>query len=214
MNKFKRLIIALQNGDNLFWDGDSIRDENGTPVKCDESNLDWNDLEHLELGKCGELYAQYVLSGLGMTTFEALVDDHGVDLIAGNINCFIKVQVKTIRYDHYSFIKEGNPPIDERFFLLYIRVIDGGKPKGYFFPMNFIVNKLKKYNSKYGCFSYHKYIGKKSHPEYGISAAKMYFDDEKYEDKNDDFKAEEYCVSDGWNIKSDRFAKLIAMNKM
>lgn len=212
MNKFEQQILALQSGEKIFENGKTIITEDGNKVQYEHMELDWNDISPLTMGKCGELYAQYILSILGCNTYEALVDDHGVDLIAEFNKTYYKIQVKAIRNENYTYIKENNPVINDKFFLMYIRVSNIGIPKAYLFPMNYIINRIgKEDKAQYICFSYHKYIDKVSHPEYGISASKKHFeccDESGLNNANVSY----FCVANGWEIIAKRFMDIINMN--
>lgn len=210
---YKQLILLLQSGEKIFINCERKINESGEikiPI-CE--NFGWNSVGALTLGKCGELYAEYILNCLNCATYESVVDDHGVDLIAEYNNSYFKIQVKTIRDNNYTFIREGNPVIDKDFYVFYNRVSDNGQPKAYFFPMNYVLGRINdSENKQYICFKYREYKDKASKPEFGISATQKLFDehsDSVISMENVDY----YCVADGWDIKSERFDKIIQMNQ-
>lgn len=208
MNKLKQLILCLQTEKDIFCNGDSIVNEKGKSIVFEEEKLFWNEMKALQLGKCGELYAQYVLEGMGCVIYESIVDDHGVDFLAKYNDFFYRVQVKTIRKKNYTFIRKNNLPIDFSFYVFYIRVSDNGIPVAYFFPMNYIIRQIPEEGEnkcKFKCFTDREYISKESKPEYGISGANKYFCTEG--DDSVDF----YCIARGWELMADRFS--LIMNK-
>ena len=154
----------------------------------------------MTLGKIGELYAKFIICQLCCTTYDALVGDHGVDLIAKYNNKYFKIQVKTIRNNNYTFVKKDNSIIDEKFFIFYIRVSEEGRSMAYLFPMQKIVNRLGNINgSKYMCFSYHDYLNCPS--KYGVSAASKYFGDNT--SSLNDGCVSHYLISEGWSYYKD-----------
>ena len=63
LNRLQQEILAIQTKKPIYV-GRDIIGEDGSEVKPDKP-LDWRDLPALLLGKCGELYAQYVLEYCG-----------------------------------------------------------------------------------------------------------------------------------------------------
>lgn len=202
----RELITSLQVEKNIYYDGETMITEEGINVNICEKEINWNSVGSLTLGKIGELYAQYILRQFGCTTYEALVDDHGVDLIAKYGDKYFKIQVKTIRNNNYTFVRKDNPIIDEIFFVFYIRVSEEGIPMAYLFPMKKIVDRLgNKKGSKYMCFSYHDYLNCPS--EYGISAASKFFDDNG--SSLTDECSTYYLIAEGWDFNKKQFEKIV-----
>lgn len=128
----------------------------------------WSKLNHLQLGKCGELYAAIKLTEKGFDVYQSFIDDHGVDLIAIKDKKVYYVQVKTVRIGTYSFIRKNKLEDMENTIICYIQVVDDN-PHFYCFPATVWKSAIPEQP-----FSNRDYDGLKSQPEYGISGAKKH----------------------------------------
>lgn len=203
---FQNRILNLQSGEIVFYNRESVINESGKEIKSLSNTMNWNNLESLKLGKCGELYAEYIFSCLGCMVYEPMVDDHGVDLLIKHNMDFYRVQVKTVRNYNYTFIKKDNPPIDTTYYLLYVRVLEDKEPQAYLFPMKYVLDKLGRNDgAKHLCFTYREY----TNPEIGISSAKKYFEENNGEEESTSM----YCISNDWNYYKEKFEAILGLNK-
>jgi len=68
-------------------------------------NLEWFQLNSLQLGRYGEYYAKMEFASYGMDVYTSEVDDHGVDFVAKTKSGkFIEIQVKSIRVEKTGYV--------------------------------------------------------------------------------------------------------------
>lgn len=173
LNRLQQEILAIQTKKPIYV-GRDIIGEDGNEVKPDKS-LDWSNLPALLLGKCGELYVQYVLEYCGYRTYTSSVDDHGIDLLAMDSKGKVyKIQVKTVTAGSYTFIKKKH--FDEDLIVFYVRIVNN-RADLYIYHCNDFPPAVA--DAVRAQFSYHSFSGEgqKSDPEYGISGANKYYDD-------------------------------------
>lgn len=180
MNDDRRLkclqqeILAIQMKKPIYV-GREIVDEDGNEVKPDVP-LDWSNLSAQSLGKCGELYARFILEFCGYRTYTSSVDDHGIDLLAKDANDKVfKIQVKTVTAGSYTFVREKH--FDEDLIVFYFRIV-GKRANLYIYHRADFPEAVLDGSVVCDQFSYHSYHGDgyKSAAEYGISGAKKYYD--------------------------------------
>ena len=125
-------------------------------------NLNWDDLSSQQLGRYGEYYAMMEFTSYGLEVYRSEVDDHGVDFIAKNKSGKIyEVQVKSVRNNSYTFIRNNKIELDDNHLVFYIRFNDGELPDCYVFPATVWNNPNEVFKSR----DYSK-------PEYGINMCK------------------------------------------
>lgn len=172
LNRLQQEILAIQTNKPIYV-GRDIIGEDGSEVKLDKP-LDWSNLTQQYLGKCGELYAQYILEYCGYHTYTSSVDDHGIDLLAMDEDGKVyKVQVKTVTAGSYTFIRDINFPKD--LIVFYFRIVNNRADAYIYHRNDFPSDDADAVSAQ---FSYHSFSGEgqKSDPEYGISGANKYYD--------------------------------------
>lgn len=134
-------------------------------------NTKWSNLSSQQLGKYGEYYAKMEFASYGFDVYTSEVDDHGVDFVAkGRDGLFYEVQVKAVRNENYTFIKQDKIVLDDRHLICYLRFVDGALPECYVFPATVFINPDG------SIFSFREYEGLKSKPEYGINFSKKNYE--------------------------------------
>lgn len=126
-------------------------------------NLNWSQLNHLQLGRYAEYYAKMEFASYGFDVYTSEVDDHGVDFVAKYNGVFYEIQVKAVRLDNYMYIRKDKIMLDDKFLICYLRFQDGFLPDVYVFPSTV----WKTPNALFVDYSYDK-PELKSKPEYGI----------------------------------------------
>ena len=172
LNRLQQEILAIQTKKPIYV-GWNIIGEDGSEVKLDKP-LDWSNLTQQYLGKCGELYAKYILEYCGYHTYTSSVDDHGIDLLAMDEEGKVyKIQVKTVTAGSYTFIRKKH--FAEDLIVFYFRIVDDRADAYIYHRYNFPPAGSDAVSAQ---FSYHSFSGKgqTSDPEYGISGAKKYYD--------------------------------------
>lgn len=208
----KRVLLTVQNNPDEFIcyneKTNEIISENGRTLAEPQSDImNWKRLmsDSLKLGKCGELYAQYLLETMGYEVYHPFVDNHGIDLIATKSDgSKLLVQVKTVKEGNYSFVQRDNFYRDDNFVVFYIRVDKDGVPYVFVYPSKVWPEESEsEITSSYdGRFTYHPYAedDQKSKAEYGISGANKFysFDDE-------------FCVNTGsfWNVNKEKLNRIV-----
>lgn len=198
-------IYLNQAEDKIFKLTEDMNcDETGINlVDSKNANIDFSKIrdDKLHLGYVGELYAQYIMQSLGYEVFPALVDDHGIDLIAIKENKHLKIQVKTVNSGTYVYFpkKKFDMLIDKDFLILYNRVDKSGKVSTYIYPSLIWKEKTDGEDWRNNQFVYKSYEGKKSDPEYGICGSNCYYPDN------------EYCIntSQQWQFDEKKFNQII-----
>ena len=184
----KDKILLLQQAENVYLNlnDDKIYYETDGEIKNvlaergtigERLNLRQVADKKLYLGVIGELYAQYIMSSLGYDVFPAIVDDHGIDLIAVKDSKKIKIQVKTVNVGTYVYFQKEkfDNVMGSDYIILYIRVDKQGKSTCYVYPSNIWknINEMSSWSNEQ--FVFHPYTNKKSKPEYGISGSEKYY---------------------------------------
>ena len=130
-------------------------------------NLQWSELNHLQLGRYGEYYAKMEFASYGFEVYTSEVDDHGVDFIVKvpNTSSFYEVQVKAVRNKNFvSIPKSKMRELTGQRLVCYIQLIDGKMPNVFVIP----ATVWKEPNAVFISRDYEK-PGQKSQPEWGIS---------------------------------------------
>lgn len=95
--------------------------------------IDFDSLNHLQVGKIGEYWAKLALSLYGLDVYTTEVDDKGIDfVIRMDGNSFIEMQVKTLRKakSAYIFIPKKNAWSEEKIhanLMLALVLLENGK---------------------------------------------------------------------------------------
>ena len=80
-------------------------------------NLNWDNLNALQIGKYAEYYAKMEFASYGFEVYTCEVDDHGVDFIVKHQkHPFYEVQVKSLRENktgNYMFIQKSKMDIED-----------------------------------------------------------------------------------------------------
>lgn len=127
-------------------------------------NLNWSELNHLQIGRYAEYYAKMEFTSYGYDVYTSEVDDHGVDFVAKSPEgVFLEVQVKAVR-DNYVFIRKDKIELDDRHLVCYMRFNDGALPEVYIIPATV-------WNTPNAAFVSRDYDkpDQKSKPEWGIN---------------------------------------------
>ena len=130
-------------------------------------NLNWSQLNQLQLGRYAEYYAKMEFTSYGYDVYTSEVDDHGVDFVAkAPGGQFLEVQVKATR-GNYVFIRKNKIILDDTHLVCYMLFLDGVLPEVYVFP----ATVWKTPNAVFVSRDYEK-PGQKSKPEWGINFSK------------------------------------------
>lgn len=98
-------------------------------------NLMWSKINHLQLGKIAEMYAQVEFLSHGFEIYDTIVDDRGIDFIARKDNAFFEIQVKAVRNYNYTFIQKSKMrELSDKRLVCYMNFIDNAIPKIYIIP--------------------------------------------------------------------------------
>lgn len=128
-----------------------------------ESQYDWSQLSHLQIGKYGEYFAKMEFTKSGFDVYTAEVDDKGIDfVIRKNESEHYDVQVKSVRNYNYVFMrKEVFHPREN--LLLALVLFEAQET-----PTLLLIPSLEWKVSEQTFFSENDYEGKKSRPEWGL----------------------------------------------
>lgn len=131
------------------------------------SNLNWNELTPLQLGRFAEYYAKMELVSYGFDVYTSEVDDHGIDFIAkSNRDTYFEFQVKSKYKSDYVFLIQSKFDITQKNLYLILIIFELGKqPKCYLIPSSdwSIPNDLLRVR---------EYKETASLPEYGLNLSK------------------------------------------
>ena len=83
-------------------------------------NLNWSQLNHLQLGRYAEYYAKMEFALYGFDIYTSEVDDYGVDFMAKYNEVFYEIQVKAVRLDNYMYIRKNKIMLDDKFLRAYL----------------------------------------------------------------------------------------------
>ena len=98
-------------------------------------DLIWSKINHLQLGKIAEMYAQAEFLSYGFEIYDTIVDDRGIDFIARKDGVFFEIQVKAVRNYNYTFISKSKMmELSEKRLVCYMNFVDGNFPRIYIIP--------------------------------------------------------------------------------
>ena len=142
------------------------------------SNLNWDRLNHHQLGKYAEYLACMEFLSYGIDTYPTTVDDHGVDLVIKDKNGrFCEIQVKSLFRASYTYILKRHLNVENpNYYVFFLHFKNESAPTAYLIPATAWKNPEGALVSR----DYDK-VGQKSQPEYGISLSRKTIDSlEKY----------------------------------
>lgn len=127
-------------------------------------NMDWSNLNHLQLGKYGEYLARMEFIKHGFDVYSAEVDDKGIDFVVRRKNgSYSEIQVKAIRNNNYVFMrKEVFQPRANLFLALVVFTNDE-------LPLFSLIPSLSWRKGSPTFLVDRDFEGKKSKPEYGVN---------------------------------------------
>jgi hypothetical protein len=134
-------------------------------------NLNWDELNNMQVGRYAEYYAKMEFASYGFEIYASEVDDHGIDFVMKKgSNPFYEVQVKSLRESNngnYIFMQKDKFDINnDQLLLCFIDFCIGKLPFVYIIPSTVWKNPNKVFVSR-------DYEGKKSNPEWGLNYSKI-----------------------------------------
>ncbi len=128
-------------------------------------NLKWDCLSSLQRGRYAEYYAKMEFASYGFEIYTSEVDDHGVDFIirSKQTKSYCRIQVKSSYKSNYVFMTKNKTPLEEDFWICYIRFIKDALPEVYIIP----TKEWEKPNAVLVDREYSE--EQKSKPEWGIN---------------------------------------------
>ena len=124
-------------------------------------SYNWNNLTHLQLGKCAEYFVKLEFIYHGFDVYSPEVDEHGIDLIARKNEELYDVQVKSVRNLNYIFFLKDKFTPRKNLLAAIILFFEGELPQLYLIPSLAWLEPNKLLVSR-------DYEGKKSKPEWGL----------------------------------------------
>ena len=126
-------------------------------------NLDYINLNHMQIGRYGEYYAKMEFASYGFEVFTSEVDDRGVDfLVMRKGGAIYQVQVKSVRdFNYIFFVKDKFKP-DPHLLAVIVIFQQLQLPTLYLIPSIAWLEPDALLVSR-------DYEGKKSKPEWGIN---------------------------------------------
>ena len=129
--------------------------------------MDWDELNHLQLGKYAEYLVKLQFLKHGLDTYTAEVDDKGIDLvIRKNADQYYDIQVKSIRGLNYIFLSKEKFELRKN---LYAAIVlfgtAGSEPSFYLIPS-------LDWKTPNALLRDYEYSDRKSKPEYGLNISK------------------------------------------
>ena len=145
-------------------------------------HLDWNvsHLNHLKLGKCGELIIQGSFLMYGFNVYIPLVDDNCVDLIITKKTSanYYKIQVKTVNLldqnSTYIYLPKHRCQLGHDFYVALVVFLNNSLPELFLIPSTIWLRSTDEEEKR--IFVSRDYEGKESKPEWGVNLSKKYLD--------------------------------------
>lgn len=127
-------------------------------------SLNWERLNHLQLGKFAEYLAKMELSSYGLDIYTSEMDDHGVDFIAKvSDHVFLEFQVKSKLKAEYVFMPRSKFNIENPNMYLFLVLFKNNEN-----PQCFIIPAFD-WNEPNSLLRVRDYENLKSEPEYGLN---------------------------------------------
>ena len=126
----------------------------------------WASLNSLQLGRFAEYHVTMALVRAGLDVYTPAIDDRGIDLVARlGPGRYLEIQVKATRGFNYVFLRKSVFAIDPFRYLAYVLFTGETEPTVYLIPSTaWLVPN--------GLFVSRDYEGRKSQPEFGLSATR------------------------------------------
>jgi len=132
-------------------------------------DVDWSQLNHLQLGRYAEYLVAMEFTRSGLGVFRSEVDDRGIDLAVRNDHGdFFEIQVKSVFKSSYVFFQKDKFPISKRLYAAVVRFAAGTDPIVWLIPS--LVWETPK-----APFSSRDFKAGKAKPEWGLSLAKKHW---------------------------------------
>ena len=123
----------------------------------------WGRLNHLQVGRFAEYYAQMEFALYGFEVYTTEVDDRGIDFIVRQAGGpFFEVQVKSVRGLSYLFLHKDKCPISDAR-LVTVAVLEDEQA-----PALYLIRSIA-WEAPDDLLVSRDYEGKKSKPEWGLN---------------------------------------------
>jgi len=126
------------------------------------SKYDWDRLNPLQLGKCGEHFAKMEFALYGFHVYTSEVDDHGIDIVVRKDEKIYDVQIKSSRNWNYIFFLKDKFTPRKTLLAAVTLFFQGSAPELYLIPSSAWLKPNALLVSR-------NYVGKKSKPEWGLN---------------------------------------------
>lgn len=133
------------------------------------NSCNWDGLDKLRVGRFGEYFAKMAFTRAGYDVYSPEVDDRAIDFVIRTCGAemrYLEIQVKTVRLarSSYVFMRKKHFPISPDRYLALVTLKQGEEPELYLIPSTVWADPAAPFVSR-------DYEGKKSDPEYGLTAS-------------------------------------------